>query len=239
MDDNILKVAIGTAGVLLGAIITALASAYSARQKVREIELTYKQKLHESYLTNARQYIKSVYIPLSIALLKLLDRYLKFRDYSKLNPNEMGDIGLEQFQQAYQEYKEVVSNLLERGADAYLTAQLEQRLQSFNRFLDASMTAQNPVISRVLDYRVYIPGTIRYSGSLTVKSDKGVMERVLTSMFGRRRFNLNPIPGISVLYQMPELLAAPITSVEFQERMIQDIQDMKFLIKEVTLGSHA
>ncbi len=60
MEDTLAKALIATVGVVAGALLTALAAAYAARQKTREIELTYQQKLQENYLTNARQYIQGV-----------------------------------------------------------------------------------------------------------------------------------------------------------------------------------
>lgn len=67
------KVIIGiVAGIaaLLGALITSLASAYSSRQKIKEIEIQYQQKLLDTYLTNARSYTNTLYVPLILLLAR-------------------------------------------------------------------------------------------------------------------------------------------------------------------------
>ena len=50
MDETLLKALIAAGGVVLGAIVAAVASAYSASQKIRALQLEYAQKLQENYL---------------------------------------------------------------------------------------------------------------------------------------------------------------------------------------------
>jgi hypothetical protein len=238
MEGNVWKIVIGSIGVIAGALITALASAYAARQKIRELEVSYEQKLRENYLTNARQYTISVYVPLSIAVLKLFEQYQLLKDSLEIK-SPSATITEQAFRQACKEYENSVSSLFERGAAAYLTSQLEQQLQSFNRFLDASLVASEAVLLRDVEYHVYIPGFVRLRGRHSFKSDRGPIQRAFTSLWGSRRFRINFVPGTSLSYHMPKLLCAPITSPEFDERMVADIQVIKFLIKEVTLGSHS
>jgi hypothetical protein len=86
MDGTAINALIATAGVVVGALLTALASTYTARQKTREIELAYERKLEENYLANARQYIEGVYAPLSIALTRLSDAYRVCRGQISFQP---------------------------------------------------------------------------------------------------------------------------------------------------------
>jgi hypothetical protein len=237
MDDNIWKILIGALGVIAGAVITALASAYTANQKIKELELTYEQKLRDNYLANARQYSESVYVPLSIALLKLLDAFLKYRDSIKINQKEQTEIKREKFCRTYKDYMARISNLFERGADAYITSELEQPLQSFNRFLDASFNTEQVVYAMTLEYQVRIPGVIHSHGKGTLKSDKGKLAHAYGMLLGRTRLSFW-FMGTGFT-QVPELLAAPIDSHEFEGRILSDVSSFKSLIKEVTLGSHS
>jgi hypothetical protein len=79
VDPAVVNALIAVVGVVIGAVLTAISSAYTARQKIKEIEIVYKQKLQENYLANARQYITDVYIPISIALTRINNKYHSFR----------------------------------------------------------------------------------------------------------------------------------------------------------------
>lgn len=236
MEDNIWKIIIGALGVIAGAVITALASAYSARQKTREIEILYEQKLRESYLANARQYIGPVYIPLSVALSEFSDSYLHFRNGIQSVSDEKGVLRKD-FTDSYLKYKTLISDLLTRGADAYLTSEFDNKLQSFNSFLESSMSTQLPIYSRVIEYAMYMPGIGAYGDTVTMRSDGSRFQKVLTSVFGDRYYKLKLFPFARIVYRKPDLLMAPIDSLEFEEYMIDAIRDLKSLIKEVTLGS--
>ena len=122
MEDTLAKALIATVGVVAGALLTALAAAYAARQKTREIELTYQQKLQESYLTNARQYIQGVYAPLSIALTKLSNAYRVFRPYIFSDPTKVDVTAAKAaFSTACQEYDATVSDLLDHSGRLFNT----------------------------------------------------------------------------------------------------------------------
>lgn len=235
MNDTLTKALVAAGGVILGAVVTALASAYSARQKIKEIELTYQQKLKENYLANARQYTNAVYVPISIELGKLSDQYQNLRKEIDPKTRAVNAERHKQFEQACSEYDKQISNLLERGADAFLTTEFEERLRSFNSFLRASLAAAKPIVRIVMHYSLRLPGMASISTEHSVASQ--VEGKLARSLYGQGiSFDFW---GIGFAYQARELLAAPTTSKEFEGRISEDIPALKFLIKEVTLGAHA
>jgi len=72
VNQTILVALIGTPGLVIGAILSFVVSAFSARQKIRELELTYRQKLDENISTNARLHLDDLYIPLNAGLVQPL-----------------------------------------------------------------------------------------------------------------------------------------------------------------------
>jgi len=157
MNPTILTPLIAAAALIVGACLTTLVSAYAARQKIKEIELTYLQKIREDYLANARLYTNGVYVPISIALSDLLKQYFEFRTYIDFT-NETVDEQYElEFRRACEKYDKEISLLSERGADAFLTAELEESLRSFNSFIKASQTAKEPKLRLVLRHSMGIP----------------------------------------------------------------------------------
>jgi hypothetical protein len=79
VNQTTLVALIGTIGVIVGAILTFLASAFAAKQKIKELDITYQQKLDETYLANARLHIDTIYLPINIGLTKLATEYRKFQ----------------------------------------------------------------------------------------------------------------------------------------------------------------
>ncbi len=71
-------VLVGAIAALAGATAAGLANAYAARQRIKEIEVTYLQKLKDGYLENARKVTAEVYIPLSVTLTSLANGYDRF-----------------------------------------------------------------------------------------------------------------------------------------------------------------
>lgn len=241
IDNTIWVAIIAVAGVIVGAIGTFIASIFLARQKIKEIELTYQQKLRENYLTNARQYTGKVYVPLSIALFELLVSCRKFRNSIAIKPAGSISQNETEFRAACQRYDEVYSDLFQRGAGAYLTTELEGRMESLGTFLEASLNAKEtdkPVKKMVLRYRLSMPGLASVRTEGVIESGKGRLHEILTNIFGRGGTSFDFF-YIGFTAQVPELLSAPIKSKEFEQRMLADISEIRFLIKEVTLGSQS
>ena len=223
---------IAAGGVVVGAVVTALAAAFSARQKIREVELVYEQKLRDNYLTNARQYIYSVYVPIGIALGSLGDAYLAVRQHIDFKAKHVDPAAQKQFEDACDSYLQIIDDLFSRGADAFLTSATELRLRSFSSFLRSSRNAKEPSVQMVFQAASsFIPApadsvyTTHAGGKLAAK------------LYGSG-VSVN-IAGIGFSYSAKELIAAPLTSREFEKRLVEDIAKIKYLIKEVTLGTHS
>ena len=70
---------IAAGAAILAAVVTALASAYVARRKVAELQLSNSFELAKQYLESARNYTQSVYLPLAIDIYKLNDAFLTYQ----------------------------------------------------------------------------------------------------------------------------------------------------------------
>ena len=182
MNQTILVALIGASGIIVGAILTFLASTIAAQQKIKEINIAYKQKLDETYLANARMHIDTVYLPINIGLTNLAADYRKFKShyqtfyqptlFSVLDElsaererqewEEKNEEIKEEFRQACREFLEKISELTSQGKDAYLIVKLDEQLQSFTDFLEDSMDADVPVIEPKAAIRFHIPDHIQY-----------------------------------------------------------------------------
>lgn len=225
---------IAAAGVVVGAVVTAAAAAFSAQQKIREVELLYQQKLRDNYLSNARQFLEEVYVPIGIALGSLGDAYDAARQAIDFGASRIDPAAQDAFENACGRYLQIIDDLFARGADAFLTTAIELRLRSLNSFLRASRTATQPIIKMVLQVRTgMFPVAPRFSSSIT----KEIRGRFAAELYGLT--SSFSIPWFGISYSAEELIAAPLTSRQFEKRIVVDIADIKLLIKEVTLGGHA
>ena len=232
MDPDILKGVIAAVAAVLGAIVAGVFARHNAQVKLKELQITYEQRLHENYLANARQYTNSLYVPLALALARLGSSFEDFNRQVDATTRSVDREHEERFRGAILLFHETFSSLAERGADAFLTTDLEEGLRSFLSFLRASATATEPVIKAVYKYHLSI-AQFGFSG-----------QRVL-QWKGRAasRWKSNPINvdflGSGFTYQANEILAAPLRSPDFAQRFSIDVPVLKRLIKEVTLGAHA
>lgn len=231
--ENTLLIGIVTAScTLIGVTFTALATRYSASQKIKEVEITYRQKLQENYLANARQQIKSVYAPLNIILSMLIDQYVEFNTSRQFGDAKTDDGSEEKFRQVCNEYLESIKDLINRGADAYLTNQLEISLRSVSSFIKVSLGAEAPELKIVPRYIAFPFGFL----PLPQRQEmflKGKWAQVFNKIGLSYRF-------LSYGFSFEkELIAAPINSSEFQKKITQEVYNLKFLIKEVTLGAQS
>ena len=64
---------------IVAAVATALGSAYEAKRRVAEIELTNAFQMTEKCLESARQYTQNVYLPLAVAVYNLHAAFLDFK----------------------------------------------------------------------------------------------------------------------------------------------------------------
>lgn len=62
-----------------GGVVSLILSPIVARQQIRQLEITYRQKLNDNFLQNTRQYIDTLYIPINKSLSKLEDSYQTYK----------------------------------------------------------------------------------------------------------------------------------------------------------------
>ena len=233
-DNPIHTTLIATAGVALGAVATALASAYSAGQKVREIEVSYKLKLSEAYLSNARQYTGSVYMPIAIALSSLNDSYRRFRSSLDEGTRLVQPDIVNAFRASCHAYLSELSHLYTRGADAFLTTSMEERLGSFNSFLETSLRTKNVISKIIIAYDFTNPFFNLPRLSTTYQFEAQARSAKMLRIIDAGLQVSNGVTG----YRR-EVLGAPVNSIEFEQRIAGEMPILKYLIKEVTLGSQS
>ena len=233
---------IAAAGVILGGIAAALASSYAAKQRIREVEITYIQKLKDTYLVNARLYTNSVYVPLNKAISELLDHYFEFRLHIDTKTRGTSDQALARFHKACAAFDRRVDELMDQGADAFITTALEERLRAFRSFLKSSQDATEARVKFVYEYSFVFPSILTFP----FRPMNSVFSRRITrelqaekgSFLGWKKLQFSVgLLGSRISGLVQELVEAPLTSAEFEERIITDTSDLKFLIKEVTLGA--
>jgi hypothetical protein len=227
---------IAAAGVVVGALLTAVAAAYSSRMKIQEIVFTYQQKLQDSYLENARSYTRTIYVPLSIAVYQLTRSYESFRGTIDFDTGKTSSDYKEVFEKEALSFLNQFDLLVERGAAAFLTSALEQRLADFTSFLRASLTAD-----AVLKQSIFTLA----GRKLEYSSNRGAMLRATLIDTAAAAVSslsiLAPMTGLPFPQVTREvrILSAPLTSREFEQRIITEMTTLNYLIKEVTLGSHS
>ena len=106
---------------------------------------------------------------------------------------------------------------------------LLDKLRSFVEFLRDSLNATTPVLKAQLGYKIGFGGLrIHETRSLKLVGPAAI------------RWRSPPISvsmaGMGVTYEANVLLSAPISSKEFGTRFVADSGDLRFLVKEVTLG---
>ena len=230
MDPTILTAAIAAGGVVLGAALSAIASAYAASRKTKEIELNHAHKMREKYLENARQFAGTIYVPLNIHLTKLSNAYSEFRRYVDFDKGTSPNSALENFRSVCLEVVGEINLMSSRGADAYLTTDFDQALNDFVNFIRQSVDETNVVRKRVLQMELNYPAI----GMFPRKFERNYVRNNL-------RFFVPDISirvgGIKLGYSEDQVISAPLTSREFEKRIQTEVPTLKFLIKEVTLGT--
>lgn len=234
MTDTPTTALIAAGGVVIGATVTAIASAFSARQKIRELDVTYKQRLREGYLANARAYTHALYVPLGILITRLSNAYLALRPHIPPDYTKPADPQLEVFLVQCHEYLSAMDGYFARGADAFLTSELDERVRTLNAFIRESMETDRPIVRCTMS-------TENRFGGMTFKTRQQLRRRSKWKMFSlvpKVDFRFSPLGGFAMNFEMT-VLGAPIWTEEFEAQLTSDIYLLKNLIKEVTLGAHA
>ena len=227
IDPTTLKAIIGLAGVVGGAVIGGAFAAYNARQKIKEVEVRHSHQLHENYLKNAREYLESVYVPISIELTKLQRAYFNFRSNLALGMSEIE--ARDEFSIASLTYAQKIDELFSKGAGAFLTTELESKLLEFGSFMGQSGIANEVARRVVVEYGISLFGMSTYNmKDIKISGNK--------ANFWQGKFGFSQF-GVSVKFDGEMILAAPIGSSEFEETFSYYISVLMLLIKEVTLGA--
>lgn len=230
MDDSkVLAGVVAAIAAIVGAALGAIAKGYASRQKLREMEFEYERRLTEGYLERAREYLNSVYIPLSISLTKLNSAFVSFRDKQAVQAEE------NRFKTSVKEFVDTVDELGSKGANAFYTTDLDEALQSFREFLSASLVANETNIKAILKTSI---GTFPFVGGM--KSERHAVLK------GKKAENYRTTGQLSIkiwkfglIYKADEVLSAPIKAEDFEARFVRDVHTLNVLVKEVTLGSKA
>jgi hypothetical protein len=211
---------IAAAAAIAAAIVTAFASAYAARRKVAELELSHSFELAKQYLESARNYTQAVYLPLAVAVYKLHKEFLTFKTVEDDKENSVTN----PFVTACETFISTVDDLFLRGGAAVLTLRLDETLTLFSSFLRESLTAERVIRANLLETAVRAAVSAA-SIALAVASPTAsvLVDFALQSRRSRSKFSV---------------AAAPITSGEFEEQFAFYISTIKSSIKEVTLGKY-
>lgn len=78
---------IAAGAAILAAAFTAAASAYVARRKVAELQLSNSFDLAKRYLESARNYTQTVYLPLAASAYELYNEFLTFTAADPKDPH--------------------------------------------------------------------------------------------------------------------------------------------------------
>lgn len=230
MDDTIIKLLIGFAAAVTGALLTAAATMYAANRKIKEIELAYSYKLQDGYLENARKLTGEVYIPINILLTDLSKAYDTFRARVDFDSETVPEGSHNFLVGSCRNYLAGIDELFKRGADAYLTTTLDTCLRDFNSFVRESIGATTPVVKSIFEGSTSLLPF--FSGRHRLPLTSSSRAALLVPKFSIK------FAGLEFGYAK-ELLAAPLKSREFEKRFQTEVLALKSLIKEVTLGSQS
>jgi hypothetical protein len=230
MDDATLNLFIGVGGTIAGALAAAAANMYSASRKIKEVKLAYAYKLQDGYLENARKLSGEVYVPINVQLTALSSSYEIFRARVNFDANEVPEGSFHFFVGQCRNYLSEIDKLFQRGADAYLTNEMDKRLREFNSFIRESVSAKELVVKNVFEASASMLPFALSVDKFEQKSRSRIAPFV-------PKFSIS-LAGFGLGYSK-EVLAAPLQSRTFEKRFQTDTLILKSLIKEVKLGSHS
>jgi hypothetical protein len=201
-------------GSFFGAVASIVLSPIAAKQQIRQLEITYRQKLNDNFIQNTRQYIDTLYIPISKSLSRLDDCYQTYkRRKGHLRSIRNGTVtispprppdetrakvqslttpyrnfteeALDELTQACGNFRKLMDEITEQGRDVYLPMEFDERLHSLTHLLKAAADDRILVASTGID----IEGNLQIDGK------------------------------------------------EFEKRYSEDMRYLKSFIKDVTLGT--
>ena len=232
VSAEVITALIAVGGVIIGGLISAWASAYSTRHKIKELELQYLQEKRNTYLENARVHVNSIYIPLQASITRLV---LRFENYRRSTPNDSAELASQkesEFREEMARFIKDTHQLLHSGADAFITTELSEALRSFLSFLQSSFNSTQAREKVLVSYEIGLPG-IKLSRSHGNEVASTKIKRILSSSASVNVF------GMGFTVERNQVIEAPLISPEFEQRFVDDTILLRGYIKEVTLGSKA
>lgn len=227
-DPTVLVALVGMISAIVSAVVGALVSYFQTSRKfeleMRKSGVERSHALGEEYLSRAREHSEEVYIPLSSAIARLKSSYKRYQ-FTGRQPLDLAG-----FKQEIAAFIAELERLERRGATAFVTTELEERILSFANFLRASQGATAVEMHSFVDYNLGtgLTGTW-FSGSAKVSGKTAARLAPLAHSTLR-------IPGITLEVSTTDLIRAPLNSEEFQARFERDTHLVSVLVKEVTLG---
>lgn len=224
---------IAAGAAILAATVTALASAYAARRKVAELELSNSFEQAKHYLESARKYTQEVYVPLAVAIYKLHDRFLAFKAAAQGGEPESAD---DSFRTECDAFISTADNMFRNGAAATLTLRLDEAITRFMSFLQESLTTAGTIRARSVALEAALLGFRIASAAVPVVGFGPIGPSLLAD-------DLNTylsLPGLGLFRSRFRslIVAAPIRSEDFEKQFIFYVNTIKAGIKEVTLGAY-
>ncbi len=172
-----------------GALASVIVSPIVARQQIKQLEITYRQRLNDNLIQNASQHIDTLYIPINKSLSKLDDSYKTYkRRKSVLRSIRNGTVtispprppeetrakvqsltapyrdateeALGELNQACRNFVKLIDEITEQGRDSYLPMEFDERLRSFTHLLKAAGEDGTLVASTGID----IEGNLQIDG---------------------------------------------------------------------------
>jgi hypothetical protein len=240
-DDNWVRALVTVIAAAAGAVIAGVINMYASRQKIKEIEIQYRYKLRDGYLENARKVAGEVYIPIGIYLTSLSNNYENYLanmesiDRSIIDV-QIIDVPLNKFKNQCIQYLICIDELLKRGADAYLTTILDESLNDFTNFIRNSIE-RDVVVKKVVFQAILF--SFGLSTTQTMSEECDTASGYFRKLFAKLSIEALSIDAFGISFSYSEkVLAAPLNTKEFEARMKAEIPKLKFLIKEVVLGSN-
>lgn len=129
--------------MIFGAVAGIISSSIAAKQKFKELDITYRQKLNDNLLQNSRQFIDTLYIPLNRHLSHIESTYRGFkvrlknyRSYKVLKAHNKVTVEVEAFLLedeecsnktflvAMKDYRQWMNDIMKQDDDVYFIKNL-------------------------------------------------------------------------------------------------------------------
>lgn len=157
MATEILAAIIGAVGGIAVACVPLLGTNRSLKHRVEELEAADRIERQNTQLASANTHWQETYVPVQRSLSDLENAHKGFKRREMESHGDPGDPEHEALRAACSAYLDTLSDLREKGKDAFLIAELDEGLRSFERFLDASLESSKPHTRMVFRFRLWVP----------------------------------------------------------------------------------